>query len=122
MDIEISVMVNGAIVWLSSSIQALVDSTPLPSTSAWRKKSLIPQRMCGVIDPDHHKPAATHISTTQMDTADGNCLRGATPNCRFATLTGLEVTSTSARQVIDHFAGLRRWRLAAVVLAAPVRV
>ncbi|MGW2145622.1 hypothetical protein ACWCOT_15045 [Nonomuraea bangladeshensis] len=39
---------------------------------------------------------------------------------RFATLTGLEVTSTNARQVADHLAGLRRWRLATVVLAAPV--
>ncbi|MEU6722939.1 hypothetical protein ABZ917_04395 [Nonomuraea wenchangensis] len=166
MDIEISVMVIGVVAWFSSSIQALVDSTPLPSTSAWRKKSSIPQRMCGVIDPDHHKPAATHISTTQLDTANGNCLRGATPNCchksaevtrrnhiswrlvttppmiswvaavitvlaaavplspgrldRFVALTGLEVTGTNARQVIDHFAGLRRWRLATVVLAAPV--
>ncbi|MFF0770119.1 hypothetical protein ACFYUK_14625 [Nonomuraea wenchangensis] len=166
MDIEISVMVNGVIVWFSSSNQALVDSTPLPSTSAWRKKSSIPQRMCGVIDPDHAKLAATHISTTQLDTANGNCLRGAMPNrChksaeftrqnhiswrlvtippmiswvaavitvlaaavplspgglgRFAALTGLEITGTNARQVIGHFAGLRRWRLATVVLAAPV--
>ncbi|MEU5859802.1 hypothetical protein ABZ815_01410 [Nonomuraea sp. NPDC047529] len=39
---------------------------------------------------------------------------------RFAALTGLTVTGSNARQVIDHFAGLRRWRLAAVVLAAPV--
>ncbi|GGT38975.1 hypothetical protein GCM10010176_098760 [Nonomuraea spiralis] len=39
---------------------------------------------------------------------------------RFAALTGLTVDETDARRVVGHFAGLRRWRLAAVVLAAPV--
>ncbi|WP_143082538.1 hypothetical protein [Nonomuraea wenchangensis] len=39
---------------------------------------------------------------------------------RFAALAGLEVTANNARQIIDHFAGLRRWRLVTVVLAAPV--
>ncbi|WP_433242026.1 hypothetical protein ACQPYK_37290 [Streptosporangium sp. CA-135522] len=39
---------------------------------------------------------------------------------RFAVLTGLSVTAANARQVIDHFAGLRRWRLIALTLAAPL--
>ncbi|MEU6787461.1 hypothetical protein ABZ912_50440 [Nonomuraea angiospora] len=39
---------------------------------------------------------------------------------RFAALTGLSVTTSNARQIIDHFAGLRRWRLIAVTLAAPL--
>lgn len=39
---------------------------------------------------------------------------------RFAALAGLSVTPDSARQVIDYFAGLRRWRLIAVTLAALV--
>ncbi|MFI9593491.1 hypothetical protein [Nonomuraea sp. NPDC052265] len=39
---------------------------------------------------------------------------------RFVTLTGLTVVETDVRRVVGHFASLRRWRLAAVVLAAPV--
>ncbi|OUC97015.1 hypothetical protein [Streptosporangium minutum] len=39
---------------------------------------------------------------------------------RFATLTDLSVTAANARQVIDHFAGLRRWRLIALTVAAPL--
>ncbi|MEU8141195.1 hypothetical protein [Nonomuraea sp. NPDC048901] len=39
---------------------------------------------------------------------------------RFATLMGLSVTAANARQVVDHFAGLRRWRLIALVPAVPL--
>ncbi|AWS40086.1 hypothetical protein DKM19_00825 [Streptosporangium sp. 'caverna'] len=39
---------------------------------------------------------------------------------RFAVLTDLSVTTANARQVIDHFAGLRRWRLTALAVAAPL--
>ncbi|MFI7691408.1 hypothetical protein ACIBQ6_20220 [Nonomuraea sp. NPDC049655] len=39
---------------------------------------------------------------------------------RFAVLTGLTVTSANGRRIVAYFAGLRRWRLVAVVLAAPV--
>ncbi|MEU1720110.1 hypothetical protein [Nonomuraea sp. NPDC005692] len=39
---------------------------------------------------------------------------------RFAALTGLTVAGTNARRIITYFTGLRRWRLVAVVLAAPV--
>ncbi|MEU7748375.1 hypothetical protein [Nonomuraea sp. NPDC049158] len=39
---------------------------------------------------------------------------------RFATLMGLSVTAANARQVIDHFADLRRWRLIALVPAVPL--
>ncbi|MGW2214618.1 hypothetical protein ACWCSD_06505 [Nonomuraea sp. NPDC001684] len=39
---------------------------------------------------------------------------------RFVALTDLTGEETDARRVVGHFARLRRWRLAAVVLAAPV--
>lgn len=39
---------------------------------------------------------------------------------RFAALIGLSVTEANAHQVIHHFAGLRRWRLIALTLAAPL--
>ncbi|ACZ85369.1 hypothetical protein [Streptosporangium roseum] len=39
---------------------------------------------------------------------------------RFATLTDLSVTAANARQVIDHFAGLRRWRLIILTVAVPL--
>ncbi|MEU7855365.1 hypothetical protein [Nonomuraea sp. NPDC049141] len=39
---------------------------------------------------------------------------------RFAALIGLSVTEANARQVIDHFAGLRRWRLIALTPAVPL--
>ncbi|MEV4376642.1 hypothetical protein [Streptosporangium sp. NPDC049644] len=39
---------------------------------------------------------------------------------RFTALLNLSVTATNAHQVIDHFAGLRRWRLIALVFAAPL--
>ncbi|MER6575923.1 hypothetical protein [Nonomuraea sp. NPDC001023] len=39
---------------------------------------------------------------------------------RFVALTGLPAEETDARRVVGHLAGVRRWRLAAVVLAAPV--
>ncbi|MFI6452441.1 hypothetical protein ACIBF6_12860 [Streptosporangium amethystogenes] len=39
---------------------------------------------------------------------------------RFTALLDLSVTTANARQVIDHFAGLRRWRLIALVFAAPL--
>src|SRR5688500_14740547 len=39
---------------------------------------------------------------------------------RFAELTGLSVTETNARQIIDHFTDLRRWRLVALVLTVPL--
>ncbi|NUW41136.1 hypothetical protein [Nonomuraea rhodomycinica] len=39
---------------------------------------------------------------------------------RFAALAGLSVTPDNARQIIDHFAGLRRQRLISVALAALV--
>ncbi|WP_406312908.1 hypothetical protein OHA77_30900 [Streptosporangium sp. NBC_01639] len=39
---------------------------------------------------------------------------------RFATLVDLSVTAANARQVIDHFADLRRWRLIALIIAAPL--
>ncbi|MEU4224748.1 hypothetical protein AB0F17_10655 [Nonomuraea sp. NPDC026600] len=38
----------------------------------------------------------------------------------FAALIGLSVTETNARQIIDHFSGLRRWRLIALTLAVPL--
>ncbi|MGV9534147.1 hypothetical protein ACWDR9_10935 [Streptosporangium sandarakinum] len=38
---------------------------------------------------------------------------------RFVTLTGLSVTPANARQVIDHFTVLRRWRLITLVVAVP---
>nr|BFE80658.1 hypothetical protein GCM10020093_032590 [Planobispora longispora] len=39
---------------------------------------------------------------------------------RFAALTGFSVTTANARQVIDHFAALRRWRLITLAVAVPV--
>ncbi|MET7461998.1 hypothetical protein [Nonomuraea sp. NPDC005501] len=39
---------------------------------------------------------------------------------RFAALAGLSVTTHNARGVIDHFAALRRQRLIALVIAAPL--
>ncbi|GGP13577.1 hypothetical protein LDL08_33700 [Nonomuraea glycinis] len=39
---------------------------------------------------------------------------------RFAELTGLSVTETNARRIVAHFADLRRWRLVALVLTAPL--
>ncbi|MEV0195728.1 hypothetical protein [Nonomuraea sp. NPDC050691] len=39
---------------------------------------------------------------------------------RFAAMTGLSVTETNAGQVVSHFTGSRRWRLAAVVAAVPL--
>jgi hypothetical protein len=39
---------------------------------------------------------------------------------RFAELTGLSVTETNARQIVDHFTDLRRWRLVALVLTVPL--
>ncbi|MGN9788441.1 hypothetical protein ACTMTF_44005 [Nonomuraea sp. ZG12] len=39
---------------------------------------------------------------------------------RFAELTGLSVTEANARQIIDHFADLRRWRLIALAFTAPL--
>lgn len=39
---------------------------------------------------------------------------------RFAELTGLSVTETNARQIVDHFTGLRRWRLVALVPTVPL--
>src|ERR1044072_9350003 len=38
---------------------------------------------------------------------------------RFATLTRLSVTTANAQQVIDHFTGLRRWRLITLTVAVP---
>ncbi|SEG40345.1 hypothetical protein SAMN05444920_102894 [Nonomuraea solani] len=39
---------------------------------------------------------------------------------RFAKSNGLTITPDNARQVIDHVTGLRRWRLAALLVAAPL--
>lgn len=39
---------------------------------------------------------------------------------RFATLAGLSVTTANARPIIDHFTGLRRWRLITLAVAVPL--
>ncbi|MEU4830316.1 hypothetical protein [Streptosporangium sp. NPDC023615] len=41
---------------------------------------------------------------------------------RFTQLTGLFVTETNARLVVDHFSALRRWRLIALVAAVPLTI